>query len=272
MTDATSGLPSRRPRTVLTQISPRAWEHAADRAALNALRSIPGVDDVIRKVYGFFGERGHPPALPGQRGARRAPRNSPRCTARTTTCSRPSTGSRAPSCSSPSHRSSMPGAFGHGQALHRPQLGRRRHARRRRAAHHHRPRAGPRDERARALPHHPRHPADGRTARPSFLAGVALLPIQIALLEWYRKSELSCDRAGLLASQDPVASMRMFMKMAGGNYSSEMDLDAFMVQAKGVRGRWRCRRCHRQDFQHTLDDPPLPHPARRRAPALGRAG
>ena len=65
-----------------------------------------------------------------------------------------------------------------------------------------------------------------------FLAGIALLPIQIALLEWYRKSELSCDRAGLLASQDAVASMRMFMKMAGGGKPEEMDLNAFMVQAK----------------------------------------
>jgi Zn-dependent protease with chaperone function len=65
-----------------------------------------------------------------------------------------------------------------------------------------------------------------------FLAGIALLPIQIALMEWYRKSELSSDRAGLLASQDPVASMRMFMKLAGGGDIKEMDLDAFMVQAK----------------------------------------
>lgn len=65
-----------------------------------------------------------------------------------------------------------------------------------------------------------------------FLAGIALLPIQIALLEWYRKSELSSDRAGLLASQDPVASMRMFMKLAGGGRIEEMNLDAFMVQAK----------------------------------------
>src|SRR5437867_7149522 len=41
-----------------------------------------------------------------------------------------------------------------------------------------------------------------------FLAGIALLPIQLALLEWFRKSELSSDRAGLLASQDPSASLR----------------------------------------------------------------
>ena len=35
-----------------------------------------------------------------------------------------------------------------------------------------------------------------------FLAAVAILPFQLALLEWYRKSEFSADRAGLLAVQD----------------------------------------------------------------------
>jgi hypothetical protein len=65
-----------------------------------------------------------------------------------------------------------------------------------------------------------------------FLAGLALLPIQFALLEWSRKAELSSDRAGLLASQDPVASMRGFLKLAGGGDSSETDLDTFMEQAR----------------------------------------
>ena len=65
-----------------------------------------------------------------------------------------------------------------------------------------------------------------------FLAGLALLPVRIALLEWYRKSELSSDRAGLLASQDATASLRMFLKMAGGGDMKQMDLNAFLVQAK----------------------------------------
>jgi len=65
-----------------------------------------------------------------------------------------------------------------------------------------------------------------------FLAGIALLPIRIGLLEWYRKSELSSDRAGLLGSQDATASLRMFLKMAGGGNMAEMDLNAFLVQAK----------------------------------------
>ena len=45
-------------RIVLTDISSAAWEHPADRAALNALRAIPGFDQVVRKVASFFGERG----------------------------------------------------------------------------------------------------------------------------------------------------------------------------------------------------------------------
>ena len=46
------------PRVILHQISSRAWEHPADRAALNTLRAIPGFDEVVRKIASFFGERG----------------------------------------------------------------------------------------------------------------------------------------------------------------------------------------------------------------------
>ena len=44
--------------TPLPQISSRAWEHPADRAALNTLRAIPGFDEVVRRVAGFITERG----------------------------------------------------------------------------------------------------------------------------------------------------------------------------------------------------------------------
>ena len=37
-------------RKILTQISPTAWEHPADRAALQTLRAIPGFDEVVRKM------------------------------------------------------------------------------------------------------------------------------------------------------------------------------------------------------------------------------
>jgi Zn-dependent protease with chaperone function len=51
------------------------------------------------------------------------------------------------------------------------------------------------------------------------------------LEEWYRKSELSCDRAGLLAGQDVEAARRALMKTAGGSRMSELSHDAFHQQA-----------------------------------------
>src|SRR5947208_10268643 len=57
MTEPTS-LPAARPRRILTQIAAVAWEHPADRAALQTLRAVPGFDEVVKKVVGFFGERG----------------------------------------------------------------------------------------------------------------------------------------------------------------------------------------------------------------------
>ena len=66
-----------------------------------------------------------------------------------------------------------------------------------------------------------------------FLAGIALLPIQIALLEWYRKAELSCDRAGLLGTQDLRASLGTYLKLAGGTAGDDsIDLDEFLIQAE----------------------------------------
>jgi hypothetical protein len=65
-----------------------------------------------------------------------------------------------------------------------------------------------------------------------FLAGMALLPFQLALLEWYRKAELSADRAGLLVTQDLDVSTRTFLKMAGGGAGDdEISLEAFLEQA-----------------------------------------
>ncbi|MEV0776871.1 M48 family metallopeptidase [Streptomyces sp. NPDC050433] len=63
------------------------------------------------------------------------------------------------------------------------------------------------------------------------LGNVAIMAIVSALREWFRKSELSADRAGLLVGQDIQASMRGLMKIAGGNHLHEMNVDAFLEQA-----------------------------------------
>jgi Zn-dependent protease with chaperone function len=66
-----------------------------------------------------------------------------------------------------------------------------------------------------------------------FAVGYIGLRVIIAgLEEWYRKSELSCDRAGVLAGQDPPAARRALMKLAGGSRMSELSHDAFHQQAR----------------------------------------
>jgi hypothetical protein len=50
-----------------------------------------------------------------------------------------------------------------------------------------------------------------------------------------RKAELSSDRAGLLVGQDPETALRTLMKLAGGGYDNETDLNEFMVQADEYR-------------------------------------
>jgi hypothetical protein len=44
-------------KRIFKNISPRTWEHPADRAALKAMRAVPGFDLVLRKIFGAVGER-----------------------------------------------------------------------------------------------------------------------------------------------------------------------------------------------------------------------
>ena len=73
----------------------------------------------------------------------------------------------------------------------------------------------------------------GLAARLSWMpiGAIGLRAIIWGLEEWFRKSELSCDRAGLLACQDADAARRSLMKLAGGPYLSELNPDAFRDQA-----------------------------------------
>jgi Zn-dependent protease with chaperone function len=56
----------------------------------------------------------------------------------------------------------------------------------------------------------------------------------LALYDWYRKSELSADRAGLLCVQDINPAIRTFMKFAGGasRLYAEMDQNEFVRQIR----------------------------------------
>ena len=58
--------------------------------------------------------------------------------------------------------------------------------------------------------------------------------LQEQMLEWLRCAEFSCDRAALLATQNPRTVMSVLMKLAGGSPSLApmLNLDAFIAQAK----------------------------------------
>ncbi len=64
------------------------------------------------------------------------------------------------------------------------------------------------------------------------LGGFGIRAIIAALYEWSRKSELSADRAGLLATQDPAAAVRAHMQLASGGLMGELDLATFMEQGR----------------------------------------
>jgi len=64
------------------------------------------------------------------------------------------------------------------------------------------------------------------------LAGAAIAAASAALKEWSRKSELSADRAALLAVQDSPLVFRCLMKSAAGPRVGQMDLNEFFRQAR----------------------------------------
>jgi Zn-dependent protease with chaperone function len=62
-----------------------------------------------------------------------------------------------------------------------------------------------------------------------------LSPLRAALLEWYRSAELSCDRAAALVTRDPMSVCRVLMTMAAGGAATRLDLDEFMKQGQEYR-------------------------------------
>lgn len=64
------------------------------------------------------------------------------------------------------------------------------------------------------------------------MGAVGLRLILAALYEWQRKSELSADRAGMLAVQNPAVGTRVLARIAGGGDLSQVDITAFLSQAR----------------------------------------
>jgi hypothetical protein len=64
------------------------------------------------------------------------------------------------------------------------------------------------------------------------IGALGLRAVIAALMEWYRKAELTGDRAGLLCGQDPSAALRLHLYLAGGTGPEEIDISSFLEQAK----------------------------------------
>ena len=223
------------PRTkrILREIDPASWEHPADRAALQAVRRIPGFDEVLKKLFGLFGEK--PIRLAFQANAVRVgPKQFPKLHERYQEV--------LATLDAPKHYelfvSQTPivnaGAYG----MEKPFIVLN---------------SGSlilldEEEQTFLLGHEVGHILSGHVlyrtmtvllyqlAQLGFpIVGLAARAVLMALLEWGRKAELSCDRAGLLAVQHPEASLRSFMKLAGGGNPKDTNLNEFLVQADEYR-------------------------------------
>lgn len=58
--------------------------------------------------------------------------------------------------------------------------------------------------------------------------------LQEQMMRWVRSAELTCDRAALLATQDPRIIMSVLMKLTGGSpkLAAQLNLEAFIDQAR----------------------------------------
>lgn len=218
---------------VLFDIAPTSWEHPADRAALQTLRALPGFDQVVRKSIGFFGERGI--RLMFQANAVRVDRRQFPTLHRLSQEVQETLDWRQ---EVPVYVSQTPwfnaGAYGVDKpfiVVNSATLDI----------------LNEREQRV-LLGHELGHVMSGHALYHTmlalllsigirnipFLAGVALMPIRLALQEWSRKSELSADRAALLSCQDLDGAFAMFLKAAGGSVTSqtELNLDAYHEQVE----------------------------------------
>lgn len=228
-------IPAPRPRRTFPDIAAVSWEHPADRAALQALRSVPGFEDITRKILAFLGGERGIRLLFQANAVRVGPTQFPKLwTTHVEVCTTfdwPEIPelyvSQTPVFNAGAYGVDDPFIVLHSAALELLD-----------------------EEELRALiAHEMGHVMSGHalyhtiaailfmvslSALP-FLAGIALLPIKLAVLEWSRKSELSSDRAGLLGSQNPMAAQQLFMKMAGAYRGAleegQMDLNEFISQA-----------------------------------------
>jgi Zn-dependent protease with chaperone function len=214
-----------------TQISPKAYEHPADKAATSALHSVPLLDMVIKRLTDLGHERRLRQIVMGN-AIRLGPKQVPDAWAAYTRCAtildlesppdlyivnNPDINAMTIGAKTPIVivNSSMIRSF---DALEvETVLG---------------------HEASHVLSEHYYYTTtlvllaqfmQGALPR-SLLLGLPVRAMYLALLEWARAAELSADRAAALVMGDPLQPCRVLMQLAGGSVPG-MDFDEFLKQA-----------------------------------------
>jgi Zn-dependent protease with chaperone function len=229
-TGAPAPTPAARTKVRLTDISSRAWEHPADRGALVALRQLKGFDLVLRKLASLWNERSLRLVYIGNavrvddRQFRRVQRALADASAALDVRQPPEVYVMA----DPVPRAMAIGVDTPFLVLTSGMVG-----------------LADDDELRFVIGHELGHVLSGHALYTTMLmqlmrvsasfswfsvGALGLRAIIGALHEWQRKAELSGDRAGLLAVQDPGAALRLQMKTAGGGSLEDLDVTAFAQQ------------------------------------------
>jgi len=219
-------------RVRFPRISPRAYEHPADRGAMAGLRAVPGVTEVLKAASGLFSERGER-LLALASAIRVGEKQYPKLNQLRIECAETLDLDTVPNLYV--ERNPVANAMTVGidepfivlttglvEALDTESL-------------------------RFVIGHEMGHVLSGHAVLRTLLlrllhlqmtiafipAGALALRAAIAALrEWFRKAELTCDRAGLLCAQDPQAALRTHVYLAGGTDLTQIDIPSFLQQAK----------------------------------------
>jgi Zn-dependent protease with chaperone function len=212
-------------------ISPRAYEHPVDRGALASLRAIPGFAQVLKSISGFYSERGER-LMALASSIRVGPTQYPELDKLRRECAETLDIDPVPNLfveRNPKVNAMTIGmdepfivlTTGAVEVMDTETL-------------------------RFVIGHEMGHVLSGHAVYKTML--IRLLSLQLsmswtpvsalgiravvaALNEWFRKAELSCDRAGLLCTQDPAVALRAHILTAGGIDPSKVDITAFLQQA-----------------------------------------
>jgi Zn-dependent protease with chaperone function len=221
-----------RSRATLTDISSRAWEHPADQGALVALRRLKGFDTVLKAVSGMFNERAFRLVFLGS-AVRVDERQFPTLHHQLLDVARVLDVKEIPEL----YVVANPMLNAVTVGMNKPFIVLD---------------SGlvdllDEDELRYVIAHELGHAISGHAVYQTLLqrllqltgvlnslplGALGVRAIVAALYEWSRKAELSADRAGLLATQDPATAFRVHMQLASGGHLDELDITSFFAQGQ----------------------------------------